>query len=83
MYYKILIQTFARSGGSAKTLLIVHLCPNVTNLSETLSTLNFAARARNMMLSLGSQDTIKKWRDAVCSYVHRCVKIDTLQNSFS
>ncbi|KAL9691607.1 hypothetical protein QQ045_012032 [Rhodiola kirilowii] len=50
-------------GGSAKTLLIVHLCPNVTNLSETLSTLKFSARARNTMLSLGSQDTVKKWRD--------------------
>ncbi|KAL3721788.1 hypothetical protein ACJRO7_034172 [Eucalyptus globulus] len=32
-------------------------------VSETLSSLNFASRARNAMLSLGNRDTIKKWRD--------------------
>lgn len=50
-------------GGSSKTLMIVNICPNVTNLSETLSSLNFSARARNAILSLGNRDTIKKWRD--------------------
>ncbi|XP_068636720.1 kinesin-like protein KIN-14L isoform X3 [Aristolochia californica] len=50
-------------GGSAKTLLIVHVCPNVSNVKETLSSLNFASRARNAELSLGNRDTIKKWRD--------------------
>ncbi|KAK9284193.1 hypothetical protein L1049_023362 [Liquidambar formosana] len=50
-------------GGSSKTLMISNVCPNVTNLSETLSTLNFSARARNAVLSLGNRDTIKKWRD--------------------
>ncbi|KAF5454413.1 hypothetical protein F2P56_024081, partial [Juglans regia] len=50
-------------GGSSKTLMIVNLCPNVKNLSETLSSLNFSARARNAVLSLGNRDTIKKWRD--------------------
>ncbi|XP_043710873.1 kinesin-like protein KIN-14L [Telopea speciosissima] len=50
-------------GGSSKTLMIVNLCPNVSNLSETLSSLNFSARARNAELSLGNRDTIKKWRD--------------------
>ncbi|XP_058184981.1 kinesin-like protein KIN-14B [Rhododendron vialii] len=50
-------------GGSAKTLMIVNVCPNLSNLSETLSSLNFSARARNAVLSLGNRDTIKKWRD--------------------
>lgn len=50
-------------GESAKTLLIVNVCPNASNLTETLSSLNFSARARNATLSLGNRDTIKKWRD--------------------
>ncbi|OUZ99796.1 Kinesin [Macleaya cordata] len=50
-------------GGSSKTLLIVNVCPNSSNLSETLSALNFCARARSAELSLGNRDTIKKWRD--------------------
>ncbi|KAF8404705.1 hypothetical protein HHK36_009593 [Tetracentron sinense] len=50
-------------GGSSKTLMILNVCPNVSNLSETLSSLNFSARARNAELSLGNRDTIKKWRD--------------------
>lgn len=50
-------------GGSSKTLLIVNICPDVSNLSETLSSLNFSARARNAVLSLGNRDTIKKWKD--------------------
>lgn len=50
-------------GGNSKTLLIVNICPNASNLSETLSALNFSARARNSELSLGNRDTIKKWRD--------------------
>ncbi|KAJ7943722.1 Kinesin-like protein [Quillaja saponaria] len=50
-------------GGSSKTLMIVNVCPNASNLSETLSSLNFSARARNSVLSLGNRDTIKKWKD--------------------
>ncbi|PIA46457.1 hypothetical protein AQUCO_01500179v1 [Aquilegia coerulea] len=50
-------------GGNSKTLLIVNVCPNASNLTETLSALNFSARARNSELSLGNRDTIKKWRD--------------------
>ncbi|XP_028754551.1 kinesin-like protein KIN-14B [Neltuma alba] len=50
-------------GASSKTLMMVNVCPNVKNLSETLSSLNFSARARNSVLSLGNRDTIKKWRD--------------------
>ncbi|KAI3503826.1 hypothetical protein L1887_32279 [Cichorium endivia] len=50
-------------GGSSKTLLIVNICPDESNLSETLSSLNFSARARNAVLSLGNRDTIKKWKD--------------------
>ncbi|OMO73007.1 hypothetical protein COLO4_27349 [Corchorus olitorius] len=50
-------------GGNSKSLMIVNICPNAANLSETISSLNFAARARNSVLSLGNRDTIKKWRD--------------------
>lgn len=59
-----LTQVLADSlGGSSKTLMIVHVCQNASNLSETLSTLNFSSRARNAELSLGNRDTIKKWKD--------------------
>ncbi|PKA63209.1 Geminivirus Rep-interacting motor protein [Apostasia shenzhenica] len=50
-------------GGSSKSLLIAHVCPNFSNLSKTLCALNFCARARNAELSLGNRDTIKKWKD--------------------
>ncbi|KAJ7559928.1 hypothetical protein O6H91_04G107000 [Diphasiastrum complanatum] len=50
-------------GGNSKTLIIVNLSPSYADMQETLSSLNFAARARNVELSLGSRDTIKKWRD--------------------
>ncbi|XP_031287638.1 kinesin-like protein KIN-14B isoform X1 [Pistacia vera] len=60
----MLTKVFADSlGGNSKTLMIVNVCPNAVNLSETLSSLNFSARARNAVLSLGNRDTIKKWRD--------------------
>ncbi|KAK7366869.1 hypothetical protein VNO80_08871 [Phaseolus coccineus] len=60
----VLTKLFADSlGGSSKTLMIVNVCPNSSNLSETLLSLNFSARARNSVLSLGNRDTIKKWRD--------------------
>ncbi|KAJ1399539.1 P-loop containing nucleoside triphosphate hydrolase [Sesbania bispinosa] len=60
----VLTKLFADSlGGSSKTLMIVNVCPNASNLSETLLSLNFSARARNSALSLGNRDTIKKWRD--------------------
>ncbi|KAH1058645.1 hypothetical protein AAZX31_02G039300 [Glycine max] len=61
----MLTKLFADSlGGSSKTLMIVNVCPNSSNLSESLLSLNFSARARNSVLSLGNRDTIKKWRDA-------------------
>ncbi|KAK3019327.1 hypothetical protein RJ639_003701 [Escallonia herrerae] len=50
-------------GGSSKTVMIVNVCPNLSNMYETLSSLSFSARARNATLSLGNRDTIKKWRD--------------------
>ncbi|TKY69947.1 Kinesin protein KCA1 [Spatholobus suberectus] len=60
----VLTKLFADSlGGSSKTLMIVNVCPNSSNLSETLLSLSFSARARNSVLSLGNRDTIKKWRD--------------------
>lgn len=58
------------AGGSSKTLMIVNVCPNALNLSETLLSLNFASRARNAVLSLGNRDTIKKWRDTVSSSLY-------------
>ncbi|CAA2967655.1 kinesin KCA2 [Olea europaea subsp. europaea] len=59
-----LTQVLADSlGGSSKTLMIVNVCPNASNMSETLSSLNFSARARSAVLSLGNRDTIKKWKD--------------------
>ncbi|KAE9614469.1 putative minus-end-directed kinesin ATPase [Lupinus albus] len=51
-------------GGSSKSLMIVNVCPKFSNLSQTLSSLNFSARARNSALSLGNRDTVKKWRDS-------------------
>ncbi|KAL2521761.1 Kinesin-like protein KCA1 [Forsythia ovata] len=60
----VLTQVLADSlGGSSKTLMIVNVCPNASNMSETLSSLNFSARARNAVMSLGNRDTIKKWKD--------------------
>lgn len=50
-------------GGTSKTLMIVNICPDASNLSRTLSCLSFSSRARNAELSLGNRDTIKKWRD--------------------
>eukprot|EP00897_Mesotaenium_endlicherianum_P004170 jgi/Mesen1/3781/ME000205S03043 len=50
-------------GGEAKTLLVVHCSPNARDAPESIASLNFAARARNVEISLGSKDTIKKWRD--------------------
>ncbi|KAF3439212.1 hypothetical protein FNV43_RR17487 [Rhamnella rubrinervis] len=60
----MLTKVFADSlGGTSKTLMILNVCPNASNLLETLSSLNFSARARNAVLSLGNRDTMKKWRD--------------------
>ncbi|XP_024538534.1 kinesin-like protein KIN-14L [Selaginella moellendorffii] len=50
-------------GGEAKTLVIINLCPSYNNVQETVSSLNFATRARNVELTIGNRDTIKKWRD--------------------
>lgn len=57
---------FFFAGGSAKTLLLVTVCPTAASLTETISSLNFASRVRNAVPSLGNRDTIKKWRDTVC-----------------
>lgn len=64
--------------------MIVNVCPTVKNLSETLSSLNFSARARNAVLSLGNRDTIKKWRDVVSSLVDKllCFAFQQLENYF-
>eukprot|EP00850_Spirogloea_muscicola_P012622 SM000082S22864 [mRNA] locus=s82:305772:315537:- [translate_table: standard] len=51
-------------GGDAKTLLVVTCSPTVTDTAESIASLGFATRSRNAELSLGSKDTVKKWRDA-------------------
>eukprot|EP01018_Ginkgo_biloba_P002957 Gb_34369 [translate_table: standard] len=50
-------------GYNSKTLIILHISPSPTDVQETISSLSFAARVRNVELSLGNRDTIKKWRD--------------------
>ncbi|KAG6766687.1 hypothetical protein POTOM_027858 [Populus tomentosa] len=60
MLTKVLADSLGRD---SKTLMILNVCPNIANLSETLSSLSFCSRARNATLSLGNRDTIKKWRD--------------------
>lgn len=50
-------------GFDSKTLIIVHITPSYADVQETISSLSFAARVRNIELSLGNRDTIKKWRD--------------------
>ncbi|CAK7339628.1 unnamed protein product [Dovyalis caffra] len=60
---KMLVHERKIRWGNSKALVILNVCPSITNLSETLSTLSFGSRARNATLSLGNRDTIKKWRD--------------------
>ncbi|KAH9315480.1 hypothetical protein KI387_024107, partial [Taxus chinensis] len=50
-------------GGDSKTLMIANVSPSYADIRETISSLNFISRARNVELSLGNRDTIKKWRD--------------------
>lgn len=57
-------------GGDSKTLIIVNVSPSHAEVQETISSLNFAARARNVELSLQNHDIIKKWRD-VANEAHR------------
>lgn len=54
------------AGGDSKALLIVNISPSIADAQETIASLNFGTRARNVELSLGNRDTIKKWRDMVC-----------------
>ncbi|CAI7863689.1 unnamed protein product, partial [Closterium sp. NIES-54] len=50
-------------GGEAKTVVVVTCSPSVRDVAESALSLAFAARSRNSELSLGTRDTIKKWRD--------------------
>ncbi|CAI5946436.1 unnamed protein product [Closterium sp. NIES-65] len=50
-------------GGEAKTVMVVTCSPSVKDVAESALSLAFAARSRNSELSLGTRDTIKKWRD--------------------
>lgn len=50
-------------GGSSKTLMIVNVCPEVSNLSETISSLEFSSRVRNAVLRFGNHDTNQKWSE--------------------
>ncbi|GBG67038.1 hypothetical protein CBR_g78819 [Chara braunii] len=50
-------------GGDSKTLILVNVSPSFNDVQETLSSLSFGARVKNVELGLGSKDTIKKFRD--------------------
>merc|ERR1712007_3624 len=45
-------------GGDSKTLMIVCSSPTQTNVTETLSSLNFASRARNVELGKAKRNTV-------------------------
>merc|ERR1712050_541208 len=45
-------------GGDSKTLMIVCCSPAQTNVTETLSSLNFASRARNVELGKAKRNTV-------------------------
>ncbi|GAA0147431.1 microtubule binding motor protein [Lithospermum erythrorhizon] len=70
-------------GGNSKSLMIVSVSPDASNLAETLSSLNFSARASNATLSLGNRDTIMKWRDIAnderCKMLEREKEINDLK----
>lgn len=53
------------TGGDSKAVLLVNVSPSLEDVQATIATLDFASRARNAEISLGNQDTIKKWRDLV------------------
>lgn len=55
--------------------MIVNVCPNKSNLTETLASLNFAARARNATLGRGDRDTIKKWMDVVSPALYHLLSL--------
>ena len=44
-------------GGSAKTLMFVNVTPTKHNVGETLSSLNFAARARSVELGVARSNS--------------------------
>ncbi|GAQ85314.1 Kinesin [Klebsormidium nitens] len=50
-------------GGEAKALLLVNVGPGAADVQETTNSLSFAARARNVELTLGNKENTKKWRD--------------------
>ncbi|KAI4325682.1 hypothetical protein MLD38_031060 [Melastoma candidum] len=50
-------------GGNSKTLLITTVASNASSMQETISSLNFASRAQNAVLSHGGRDTVKRWGD--------------------
>merc|ERR1711904_589406 len=47
-------------GGDSKTLMIVQISPAQTNVTETLSSLNFASRARNVELGKAKRNVVGK-----------------------
>lgn len=52
-------------GEGAKVVLMVTCSPGQRDAGESVGVLQYAQRARNVELTLGSKDSIKKWRDTV------------------
>jgi hypothetical protein len=62
---RTLPKPWSSAGGEAKALLLVNIGPGAADIQETTNSLGFAARARNVELTLGNKENAKKWRDMV------------------
>lgn len=65
------------SGGHAKTLMFVHINPEVNALGETISTLKFAERVATIDLGAAQSNKetseIREFKDEVCSSTTTCL----------
>ncbi len=59
--WRVILLKSSPSGGDAKTLMICQVSPAQTNVVETLSSLNFASRARNVELGQAKKTVLKEW----------------------
>lgn len=56
-------------GGESKTLMLVNMSPALADTQESVCSLNFAARARNVELGLVRGENVKKWREAIAGKI--------------